>query len=225
MAEKLLETKRENLMLENGIFLDKTDAERTLPLKELIEQAYSGGISILGRGSYYHYKPGKVPPYVEVATPPSLVWMYGAQGATVEVDTETGTIQVLKVAAAHDVGRAINPVTCEQQIEGGVVQGMGITVCEEMVVGEQGDILNPSLADYKIPVATDVPEIRSILVEEPHREGPHGAVGVGEMTTVPISPAIANAIYDAIGVRIKDLPLTQEKILTALRERGLAKHS
>ena len=219
IAENILDTDRENLVFEGGTFFDKTNAERTLEATKIIELTYAGGISILGHGSYYHYKPGQVPSHVKVSTPPSLCWMYGAHGVTLEIDTETGQIHVLRVVAAHDVGKAINPVTCEGQIEGGVVQGMGTTLFEAMLVGEGGDILNPSLADYKIPVAMDIPEINPIVVEQAHREGPYGAKGVGEMTTVPIAPAIANAIYDAIGVRIKDLPLNQEKILKALKEK------
>jgi carbon-monoxide dehydrogenase large subunit len=219
IAENILETEGENLVLESGTFFDKTNAERTLEVSKVIELTYAGGINILGHGSYYHYKPGQVPSHVKVSTPPSLCWMYGTHGVTLEIDTETGQIHVLRVVAAHDVGKAINPVTCEGQIEGGVVQGMGTTLFEEMLVGEGGDILNPSLADYKIPVAMDIPEINPIVVEEAHREGPYGAKGVGEMTTVPIAPAIANAIYDAIGVRIKDLPINQERILKALKEK------
>jgi CO/xanthine dehydrogenase Mo-binding subunit len=134
------------------------------------------------------------------------------------VDTETGEIDVLEVIAAHDVGRAINPVTCEGQIEGGIVQALGGVLFEEMLFGGRGRMLNPSFADYKIPVSSDIPEIRSILIEEPHREGPYGAKGVGEITLVPVAPAIANAIYDATGVRIKDLPITKDKILTALKK-------
>ncbi|MFQ5841163.1 MAG: xanthine dehydrogenase family protein molybdopterin-binding subunit [Thermodesulfobacteriota bacterium] len=220
IAENILDTDRENLVLENGTFFDKENAERTLEAGKIIELAYAGGVNILGHGSYYHYKPGHVPAHAKVSTPPSLCWMYGAHGVTLEIDTGTGQIHVLRVVAAHDVGKAINPVTCEGQIEGGVVQGMGTTLFEEMLVGEAGDILNASLADYKIPVAMDIPEITPIVVEEAHREGPYGAKGVGEMTTVPIAPAIANAIYDAIGVRIKDLPINQERILKALKEKG-----
>jgi CO/xanthine dehydrogenase Mo-binding subunit len=90
-----------------------------------------------------------------------------------------------------------------------------------MMVGERGDVLNPSFADYKMPTALDIPELTSFLVEASHREGPWGAKGIGEMTTVPTAPAIANAIYDAIGVRIKDLPITPDKILSALRKKDL----
>lgn len=223
MAGNILETEAENLVLESGTFRDKTNTQRTLEVSKVLELTYAGGINILGHGSYYHYKPGQVPPHVKPTTPPALCWMYGAHGVTLEIDTDTGQIHVLRVAAAHDVGKAINPVTCEGQIEGGVVQGMGTTLFEEMLVGEGGDILNPSLADYKIPVAMDIPEISPMVVEQAHREGPYGAKGVGEMTTVPIAPAIANAIYNAIGVRIKDLPINQERILKALKEKRQGK--
>lgn len=217
-AERLLKTRREDLALENGIIFDKTHLQRKLEISKIIGLTCTGGIDILGCGSYYHYWPGKIPDHVKLATPPALCWMYAAHGVTVEIDTDTGKTRVLKVSAAHDVGKAINPATCEGQIEGGVVQAIGTTLFEEMLVSEQGDVLNPSLADYKIPGAMDIPEIQPLLVEQAHREGPYGAKGVGEVTMVPLAPAIGNAIYDAIGVRIKDLPITQEKILKALKE-------
>ncbi len=160
-----------------------------------------------------------IPDHVKIENPPALCWQYGAHGVTIEVDIETGRIKVLKVSAAHDVGRALNPANCEGQIQGGFVQALGGTILEEMHFGGKGRMLNASFADYKIPASLDAPDINAILVEEPHREGPYGAIGVGEVTLVPVAPAIANAIYDAVGVRIKDLPITHEKILKALKEK------
>ena len=145
--------------------------------------------------------------------------MYGAQGAEVEVDPDTGKVKVLRIAGAHDVGKSLNPVTSEGQIEGGMIHAMGPTLMEEMLVGPRGEILNPSFADYKLPTALDIPEVTPILVEVPHKDGPWGAKGLGEMTTVPMAAAIANAVYNATGVRIKDLPITPEKLLRALKEK------
>jgi len=125
---------------------------------------------------------------------------------------------VLKVVAAHDVGRAINPTTCEQQIEGSVLMGLSNTLFEEFKM-EKGKILNDSLADYKVATILDMPEIIPILVESPHKEGPFGAKGIGEPAAAATAPAIANAIFEAVGIRIKDLPVTPEKVLAALRER------
>jgi len=116
------------------------------------------------------------------------------------------------------VGRAINPVGCEQQIEGAVVMGISNTLFEEFKT-EKGRIVNDSLADYKVATTMDLPETVSIIVEAPHREGPFGAKGIGEPAAAPTAPAIANAIYDAVGVRIHQLPITPEKLLAALREK------
>jgi len=220
ISKNIFKTDKENLALREGAVFVIDDPKKKIELTKLINQTYQGGITISGRGYFYHYWPGEVPSHVSLEVPPALCWMYGAQGVVVEVDTDTGKVNVLKVVAAHDVGKAINPLTCEGQIEGGVVNGMGYALFEEMLFGKQGNIINQSLLDYKIPTALDIPqEINSMLVEIPHREGPYGAKGIGEMTTVPTAPAIANAIYDAIGVRIKDLPITQEKILKALKEK------
>ncbi len=129
---------------------------------------------------------------------------------------ETGTVKVLKIAAAHDVGRAINPVLCEQQIEGAVVMGLSNTLFEEFKM-EKGRILNDSLADYKVATMLDLPVIVSMLVESGHPEGPFGAKGIGEPAAAPTAPAIANAIFDAVGIRLRDLPITPEKVLAALK--------
>jgi xanthine dehydrogenase molybdenum-binding subunit len=121
--------------------------------------------------------------------------------------------------AAKDCGFAINPMAVEGQVEGGMVMGLGQALYEECLM-EEGRTLNPSFAEYKIPGARDVPWIDSCLVETIDPEGPYGAKGIGEMPQLPTCPAIANAIYDAIGVQIKSLPITPEKILAALRRRG-----
>lgn len=219
LAEDILNTDQSNLSLEEGRIVDRSKPGSGIKLKEFIEMTYSGGANIMGRGNYCHYWPGKVPSHVKLDKEPSLCWQYAAHAARVEVDTDTGKINVLEVIAAHDVGRAINPANCEAQVEGGLVQAIGGVFFEEMLFGGRGRMINPSFADYKIPVSLDVPEIKTILVEEPHREGPYGAKGIGEITLVPIAPAIANAVYNAIGIRITALPITKEKILKALQER------
>jgi carbon-monoxide dehydrogenase large subunit len=128
-------------------------------------------------------------------------------------------VQVIKIAAAHDVGRAVNPIGCEQQIQGAVVMGLSNALFEEFT-SEKGRILNDTLADYKLATMMDIPEIVPLLVESTHEEGPFGAKGVGEPAVAPTAPAIANAIFDAVGIRIKDLPITPEKILAALEKAG-----
>ena len=120
----------------------------------------------------------------------------------------------MKIVAAHDAGTIINPDGAEGQIEGGVVQGLGAALCEEMLVGE-GIVTNPSFAEYKIPTSMDVPEIVPVLVGAPHADGPYGAKGLAEPALAPTAPAIANAVFNATGARITSLPITPEKVLRA----------
>ncbi|MEE9582142.1 MAG: molybdopterin cofactor-binding domain-containing protein, partial [Acidimicrobiia bacterium] len=126
-----------------------------------------------------------------------------------------GVVRIVKVAAAQDVGRAINPMTCEQQIEGGVVMGISNALFEEFK-GSGGRIENNSFADYKLATMSDLPEIVPIIVESAHSEAPFGAKGVGEPAAAATPPAIANALYDAIGIRITDLPLSAERVREAI---------
>jgi xanthine dehydrogenase molybdenum-binding subunit len=150
----------------------------------------------------------------------SATYIFGTHGAEVEVDVETGEVRILQYVAAHDVGRVINQQTIRGQIYGGIAQGLGYALCEEIRT-EKGRILNPNFLDYKILSAPDVDfPIHIECIETKDLEGPFGAKGVGEPGLVPVAPAIANAIYDAIGVRIRDLPITPEKILAALKEKG-----
>jgi carbon-monoxide dehydrogenase large subunit len=148
----------------------------------------------------------------------SIFWMFATHAAEVEVDIETGVVKVLKVAAAHDVGHAINPTACEQQIEGSVIMGLSNTLFEEFKM-ERGRILNDSFADYKLATMLDMPQIVPIIVEAQHKEGPFGAKGIGEPAAAGTAPAIAGAIFDAVGIRIKDLPITPEKVLAALKAK------
>jgi CO/xanthine dehydrogenase Mo-binding subunit len=126
---------------------------------------------------------------------------------------------VLKITAAHDCGRAINPLLVEGQLEGSIHMGMGYALSEDLLL-DNGVTLNPSFLNYEIPLATDTPRIETIHVETDDPEGPFGAKEAGEGLILPVAPAIANAIYDAVGVRIKDLPITPDKVLKALEEKG-----
>jgi selenium-dependent xanthine dehydrogenase len=166
----------------------------------------------------------------EVYTPPATVplgqkgdthfaYGYATQAAQVEVDITSGQVRVLQVIAAHALGRAINPQAVEGQLEGGVVMGLGFALMEDFTM-EQGRPRKTSLTKYRIPRATDMPEIVGIIVEDRSAEGPYGAKGVGEITSIPTAPAIANAIYDAIGVRTYSLPVTPEELLAGLKRRG-----
>jgi len=141
--------------------------------------------------------------------------------AEIIVDTDTGVIKVETYTAAHDIGHALNPQNVEGQIEGGVAQGIGFALTEDWVVDQEtGETLSDSFATYKIPTSLDMPEVVSILVEEPGAKGPYGAKGVGEPGLVNVAPAIANALYDAVGIRILSLPMSPEKVLEALDEQG-----
>jgi CO/xanthine dehydrogenase Mo-binding subunit len=145
----------------------------------------------------------------------SIFHMIATQAVELEVDVETGVVRLLRVAAAADVGRAVNPLACEQQIEGGVIMGISNTLFEGFYL-EAGRVCNAGFTDYKVATIQDVPQIIPILVESSHPEAPFGAKGIGEPAAAATAPAIANAIYAAIGVRIRDLPITPEKVLAAL---------
>ncbi len=145
----------------------------------------------------------------------SAAYNYGAHAVEVEVDTETGVVRVLRLVAAHDVGYAINPAGVEGQILGGVAQGLGWALTENLEL-QDGVIRNPSLAGYVIPTTLDMPQVVPILVETHDPIGPFGAKGVGEPALIPTAPAIANAIDNAVGVRIRTLPISPEKVLLGI---------
>ena len=145
--------------------------------------------------------------------------LYAVQAVDLEVDPETGVVTLLKCVAAHGVGKAINPQAVEGQIEGGLAMGIGYAL-HESIEFDNGKVVNPSFVDYRLPTVMDVPEIECILVEEPLPTGPFGAKGIGEVCSAPTAPAIANAIFNAVGVRIKELPMSPEKILKALEQKN-----
>ena len=142
---------------------------------------------------------------------PYAVYGYGAQIAEVEVDLELGTTRVIHIIAAHDVGRAINPMLAEGQIEGGIAQGLGMALMEEYVPGR-----TDNLHDYLIPTIGDMPRVTSILVEKPDPEGPMGARGLGEHVLIPTAPAILNAIRHASGARITKVPALPHRVKAAI---------
>jgi CO/xanthine dehydrogenase Mo-binding subunit len=148
----------------------------------------------------------------------SAFWFLAAGAAEVEVDSETGKIKLIKYATAVDVGKAINPLGCRQQLSGAAITGIGQALFEEIAY-DNGQLINPNLVDYVLPALGDMPSvIDPICVEIPHRNGPFGAKGIGESALIPVAPAIANAIFDAVGVRIRDLPIKAEKIYLALEQ-------
>ncbi|MBI4481287.1 MAG: xanthine dehydrogenase family protein molybdopterin-binding subunit [Acidobacteria bacterium] len=210
LASQLYKVPKDQVRVEDG---KVTIPDASLSYREILCTRFgmSGG-NLVGQGVV---KTSMLSPTGEKST--SAFWFLGAGAAEVEVDRETGRVRVLKYASAADVGKAIHPLGCRQQLEGAAVTGVGQTFFEQMVF-DNGQLINPNFIDYVLPSLLDVPEvIESLMVEVPHPEGPFGAKGIGETGLIPVAPAIANAIYDAVGVRIKDLPITPEKIFMALQ--------
>jgi CO/xanthine dehydrogenase Mo-binding subunit len=181
---------------------------RTLDYAQVIREWWGRPAGeVIGRG------------YVRNLGPSPAFWEIGMGGAEVEVDAETGEVRVRAYTALADVGRAINPRQCEAQDVGAVVMGLGHTLFEEMVYSDSGSLLNPTILEYRVPAVTDLPDlVETILVENGDGAGPYGAKGMGEGGGIPVAPAVANALFRATGVRIRDLPLTPERVWRALRQ-------
>jgi CO/xanthine dehydrogenase Mo-binding subunit len=217
---------RELETTDSKIFV-KGSPERSMHIRELfIPMVLAGytlkeGGEILGKATYY--QPGDpTDPDTGASEKPASFYMFVAQAAEVEVDIETGKIRVVKFVTANDVGKAVNPMIIEGQQEGGTLSmGIGSALLEQ-VVTDNGLMLNPQFADYRIPTTLDCPDLngfKSTILETPHQDGPWGAKGVGEGVMVASAPAIANAIHDAIGIRFYEIPITPEKVLRALKEK------
>jgi xanthine dehydrogenase molybdenum-binding subunit len=146
-----------------------------------------------------------------------FAYSFAAQAAEVEVNTNTGEVKVLNVIVANDVGKAINPLGLQGQVEGGVVMGLGNALTEHFIV-EEGRVVTDRLARYRMPSIVQTPQIYSIVIEHPTQDGPYGAKGVGELSSIPTTPAITNAIYNAVGVRFDKLPVDQEEIIRQLNQ-------
>jgi CO/xanthine dehydrogenase Mo-binding subunit len=187
-----------------------------VPVAELFVKKYKMQAgNIIGTGSYI---PNYVPPDANGLTPDATpFWMVGGTGVELEVDTETGHVRVTKMINVADVGSPVNPRIVETQLSGAATMQYGFTMQEKIEL-DGGQITNASFADYKIPSIVDIPRVmQNEAVESEQVTGPFGAKGVGESGTFGVSPAIANAIEDACGVRITELPLTAEKVYRALR--------
>ncbi|MBF7084467.1 xanthine dehydrogenase family protein molybdopterin-binding subunit [Desulfallas sp. Bu1-1] len=218
VAAEELQTPVENLKIENGVIYDcNSDKRISFPEAAQIASYKQAGATIIGKGSF-------VPPGVTMVHPETKVgnvscaYPFVTQIAEVEVNRETGQVKLLNIVSAHDLGKAINPLMAEGQVLGAVAQGIGFALTEEMIE-EKGIIKNQSFKHYNMPRSVDMPSITSILVESNDPNGPYGAKGLGEPALTAIAPAIANAIYHAVGVRIDTLPITPEKILKALHEK------
>lgn len=223
LAASQLEANPDDMVCQDKRVFVKGSPERGMGFSQLgiISHTRKDG-PIMGKNSYIvtgpPVDPDKVLGSPMTVTAPSN---FAAQVVELEVDPESGLVQVLHVWAAHDVGKAINPENVEGQIEGGFVQGLGYALFEKIKFNN-GKALNTNLADYKLPTALDVPPIDTAIIENMEPSGPFGAKGAGEGPLVPCPPAIANAIFSVLGVRIKELPLTPEAVLNALRKKKKA---
>ena len=219
IAADLFEARLEDIECRRGEFFVSGSPEKSISFQKVAAEATFArhGAPVVGTG---FYKPPTVLPDPETKYGNiSPAYPFACQIAEVQVDPDTGHVTVIDFVAAHDVGRAINPMATEGQIRGGVTQGLGWTLMENMAY-EDGRLINPDFVDYIVPSALDVPEIKPILVEPIEPNGPYGAKGIGEPALNPTMAAITNAIYDATGIRIKALPVSPEKILAELKKKG-----
>ncbi len=212
-AGDMLEAAPADLVAKDGRIFARGAPSRSVEISEAVRARHyrSGGTAILGKG---FYDPPTVPTDPRGKGNKSASYSYACHGVEIEVELDTGRVSVLRVVAAHDCGRAINPMDVEGQIEGGVAQALGWALTEELVWRE-GRTLNPDLLDYKVLTPLDVPEIEVVLVETADPEGPYGAKGVAEIAIVPTAAAIANALDHALGARIRSLPFSPDKVLAA----------
>lgn len=200
-AAKALGCQAEAMVLKRGRFHARAQRKKAMSFRQLAEVLSKKGAGVRARKTYE----GSYPP----------VTCFVAQAAQVEVDRETGNVTVLKIITAHDVGTILNPLTHQGQIEGGVIQGLGFALIEELKT-EQGRITALNLGDLKLPNIQDVPDLTTVLVQEPAGSVPFNGKSIGEHSISPVAAAIANAVFDAVGVRIAELPVTAEKVHFAL---------
>ncbi len=186
---------------------------RAMPIADVVSQARADGDRM--KISHVYDAPRTQP--LGTGGDMHFAFSYATQAALVEVDSETGEVHCLKVVAATDVGRAINPLTLQGQIDGGIVMCIGNALTEEFIQ-EKGMPYTNKLARYKMPSIKHTPEIVSFIVEDAAADGPYGAKGVGEISSIPTTPAITNAIYHAVGVRVRKLPVDQDWLLRELKQ-------
>jgi CO/xanthine dehydrogenase Mo-binding subunit len=215
-----LEVSPDDLVARNGKISVRGNEERGMTINEaFLAKFRSAGTTLTGEAIC---QPEAIPTDPETGQSEKCTeyWFPSATSTEVEVDTETGQVKILQFYSVGDTGTAINPKHCEQQLLGSAITHLGLTLFEEMIFDE-GQLVNGSLLDYQVASIKDLPELfRPIIVEVPHDMGPFGAKGVGETGTLTVSSAIANAIHDAAGIRIRELPITPEKVLRALASRN-----
>ena len=204
-AAKMWEIEASDVVYEDGVVKSKSDSSKSLGFKEFAAGHKRGGGAIVGTGAISGKSPGN-----------ALALMI----VDVEVDTDTGKVEILRATLVQDVGTAIHPAYVEGQMQGGVAQGVGWALNEEFFYTKDGVMANASLLDYRMPTALDLPMLETVLVEVPNPGHPYGVRGVGEVPIVPPPAAIANAIYNAVGVRMQELPMNPGRVLEALWAKG-----
>jgi CO/xanthine dehydrogenase Mo-binding subunit len=211
-----LEVSPDDLVTRNGRIVVRGIEERGMSIGEVFLAKFGSLGTTLAAEAVCQPTSAHMDPETGQSEKCTEYWFPSATAAEVEVDTETGQVKILQLISVGDTGTAINPGHCEQQLLGAALTHLGLTLFEEMVFDE-GQLLNGSLLDYQLASIKDMPEsFRPVVVEVPHESGPFGAKGAGETGALTVAPAVANAIEDAVGVRIRDLPITPEKILRAL---------
>jgi len=219
VAEKLGVSQR-SILVTRGALCLASDPSQAVPVTEAIQLA-EAKFGTLGAVGYYN-TPKLGGDYRGGTIGASPAYSFTAHVAEVDVDVETGHVEVKTIWVAHDCGKALVPGIVEGQMEGSAYMGAAEALLEEHVIDEQGKHMGPNLLDYRIPTSLDVPELVALLVESDDPEGPRGAKEAGEGPLHPSIPAIANAIYDAVGVRIDRLPFSPSRVLAALRQKRAA---
>ena len=216
MAGEVMEESPERLELADGVIFVRDAPERRLPYDKVVRSGHfrEGGRTLAAEA---FYDPPTEMLDKELRGNVSAAYIFAAQAAMVEVEEATGKVEVLKLVSAHDLGRALNPLAAEGQIHGGIHMGLGYALTEQLIVRE-GHVLNPQFMEYALLSASDMPEIVVRLIESVDPEGPFGAKGLGEAGTIPVSAAVANAIHAAAGVRLRELPMTPERVYRALQK-------
>lgn len=217
MAASMLERPVSDLDVKEGVIFSLSDPSVTMGFNEAARKFFVDKGPLIGKGSYTPPKLGGKFKGAAVGTSPA--YSFCAQVSEVEIDEETGVIDVLDVWDVHDCGMVINPGLLHGQVHGALFMGLGESIWEQVLFDKNGKILNPNLAEYRLPTALDMPRVHSGLIDSYEPAGPWGVKEVGEGSTNPTMGCFANAIYDAMGVRINSLPLTYEKVWKALKEK------
>ncbi len=211
-ASKLFNVPEEDLDIKDGLVFCKKDPEKSIGFDKLVRKIHFRERGELFAADYFYDPPNEMYDK-DMKGNISSTYTFGAHGVEVEIDEETGLVKILKYVAAHDVGKAINLLLLEGQVHGGAVMGIGYALMEKLI-SDKGKIQNVTFLDYKIPTALDLPDNFLIhFVETMDKEGPFGAKGIGEPGLVPTAPAVANAIYDATGIRLRKLPMDGERFV------------